>query len=330
MTAVATPPERKLPFAFWWPLLFGALAGLALRLVFSGSPGRPYAAMLGSFIYFSPLIVGAVTVYAAEKVKRRSWGYYFGAPFLANVLFVLGTLGIMVEGLICAIVIIPLFALLGAVGGLAMGLVCRITNWPRSALYSLWALPLVLGAVEPQMAIPARERTVEHSMVIQASPEQVWGEIHNAQAIAPQEVDEALFFRIGVPLPEAGVSQSTPEGRVRTLRMGKSVHFDQVVTDWQENRYVRWTHRYAADSFPPHALDDHVVLGGHYFDVMSTAYELTPRGAATELRVTMAYRVSTPFNWYADPLAKWMLGNLQGVILRFYQRRSEVVTAQRP
>ena len=61
----------------------------------------------------------------------------------------------------------------------------------------------------------------------------------------------------------------------------------------------------------------------HYFDVSSSSYELIPRGAQTELRVRMVYRVSTPFNWYADPLAKWMLGNLEGVILRFYQRRSE-------
>jgi len=259
----------------------------------------------------------------AERVKRRTLVYYVVASFLANCLYVTGTLVIMVEGLICAIVIIPLFALLGCVGGVAMGAVCHLTNWPRHALYGLWALPLILGAVEPSLPLPSLERTVERSLVLQATPERVWHEIHNAQAIRPSEVDEAWFFRIGVPLPEAGVSRDTPEGRVRTLRMGKAVHFDQVATDWQDKRYVRWQHRYSADSFPPHALDEHVVLGGHYFDVSSSSYELIPDGAQTELRVRMVYRVSTPFNWYADPLAQWMLGNLEDVILRFYQRRSE-------
>ncbi|NRF71455.1 SRPBCC family protein [Aquincola sp. S2] len=320
------PPARGpkfLPFSRGWPLLAGVLAGIALRLVFSGKPGDPYATMLGSFIYLVPMLVGAVTVYAAERLGRRSFGYYLWAPFVANVFFVFGTLLILIEGLICAIVIVPLFALLGSIGGLAMGVVCRITNWPKQTLYGLWALPLLLGAVESQLPLPTRERAVEASRLIQASPETVWRHIHDARAIQPHEVDAAFFFRIGVPLPEAGISKLTPEGRVREIRMGKAVHFEQVVTEWEEQRHVRWVHRYTADSFPRHALDDHVVLGGHYFDIHTIAYRLVPRGPATELQLRMEYRVSTPFNWYADPLARWMLENFEDVLLRFYQRRSE-------
>lgn len=322
----ATPdadPLRVLPFSRWWPLLAGVLAGLLLRLVFSGQPGNAYAAMMGSFIYLSPIVVGAVTVYVAEKASRRSWAYYFWAPFVANIFFVLGTLLIMVEGLICAVVIVPLFAVVGSFGGLTMGLVCRATNWPRPTLYGLWALPLILGAVEAHIPVPQRDNAVEHAILIQAPPERIWQEIHDARAIQPGEVEAARFFRIGVPLPQAGISQASASENVRVITMGKDVHFEQVVTDWQENRYVRWTHRYAADSFPKYALDDHVVLGGHYFDITSTAYKLTPRGNATELHVRMDYRVSTPFNWYADPLSKFLLTNFESVLLQFYQHRSE-------
>jgi hypothetical protein len=105
--------------------------------------------------------------------------------------------------------------------------------------------------------------------------------------------------------------------------MGKSVHFEQVVTEWRENRLMRVKYRYQPDSFPPYAMDEHVVLGGHYFDVKSTAYVLTPKGAATELAIQMEYRVSTPFNWYADPFAHALLENFEAVILEFYRRRSE-------
>ncbi|MEO8020268.1 SRPBCC domain-containing protein [Polaromonas sp.] len=317
-------PLRVLPYSRWWPLAAGVLAGLLLRLVFSGKPGNAYAAMMGSFIYLSPVVVGAVTVYVAEKASRRSWAYYFWAPFVANIFFVLGTLLIMVEGLICAVVIIPMFALVGSIGGLTMGLVCRATNWPRPTLYGLWALPLILGAVETHIPVPQREHAVEQTMLIQATPERIWQEIHDARAIQPGEVDAAWFFRIGVPLPHAGISQTSPSDNIRVITMGKDIHFEQVVTDWQENRHVRWTHRYAADSFPKYALDDHVVLGGHYFDITSTAYSLTPRGNATELHVRMDYRVSTPFNWYADPVSKFLLTNFESVLLRFYQHRSEV------
>ena len=105
--------------------------------------------------------------------------------------------------------------------------------------------------------------------------------------------------------------------------MGKSIHFDQVATDWHENRYVRWIYRFEKDSFPPNALDDHVTIGGHYFDLLDTAYTLTPAGPqTTELRITMHYRVSTQFNWYADGVARFLIGNFEEVILDFYRRRA--------
>jgi hypothetical protein len=323
VTVIDPPPLRTLPFSAWWPVLLGALAGVLLRLVFSGKPGHAYAPMLGAFIYCSPLMVGAVTVYAAERVARRSWGYYFWAPFLANLFYVGGTLLIMVEGLVCALLILPMFALLGATGGLIMGAVCRITDWPARVLHVFWALPLVLGAVENQLPLPQHERMVERVLLIDAPPQRIWQEIHTARHIRPEEVKHALLFRVGVPLPEAGVSETVNGERVRHISMGKAVHFDQVVTDWDENRKVAWVHRYAADSFPPYALDEHVVLGGHYFDITHTSYELTPREGGTELRLRMGYRVSTPFNWYADPLARLMLGNIESVLLQFYRGRAE-------
>lgn len=315
--------KRLLPFSRLWPLLLGAAAGVLMRLVFVGKPGNAYAPMMGAFIYLAPVIVGAVTVYAAEKIERRSWRYYLVAGFFANVFFVLGTLLIMIEGLICGIVIIPLFSILGAMGGLAMGMVCRMTSWPKQTLYTLWALPILLGALETQVRLPEHIRSVEHVQLIQAPPERVWAEIHAARDIRPDEMGRAWFFRIGVPLPHAGVSRESGSERLRTLTLGKQVHFDQVVTDWTENRHVRWKHRYTQDSFPPYALDEHVVLGGHYFDITTTEYRLTPEGDATQLAVRMEYRVNTPFNWYAGPMARLLLRNFEEVVLDFYRRRSE-------
>jgi hypothetical protein len=73
--------------------------------------------MAGGFIFCAPLAVGALTVYLAERRERRSWGYYFYAPFLATMLFVAGSLLVMIEGIICAIVIVPMFAVLAGSAG---------------------------------------------------------------------------------------------------------------------------------------------------------------------------------------------------------------------
>ena len=74
-----TDPLDRLPFSGWWPLVAGALSGIALRLVFMGKPGGIYAAMMGSFIYLAPLLVGIVTVCMAERRKRRSWAWFFAS-----------------------------------------------------------------------------------------------------------------------------------------------------------------------------------------------------------------------------------------------------------
>jgi hypothetical protein len=315
--------ETVLPFPNWYPVIAGALAGIALRLLFYGEPGGPYAAMMASFIYLAPAFVGATTVYLAERKYRRTWAFYFWAPFLANVFFVLGTLVILIEGLICAIVIVPVFSVIGMVGGVIMGIVCRVTKWPRHALYSFAVLPLVLGGFEDGVETPTRRGSVERTVLIRAAPEAVWRQIMDARDIAPEEMGNAWIFRIGVPLPLAGVVETSANERVRKIRMGKDVHFDQVFAESRENEYVRWNYRLYPDSFPPYALDDHVVVGGYYFDVHDTSYTLTRTDVGTELKVNMGYRVTTQFNWYAEPLARNLLENFESVVLEFYRHRSE-------
>jgi hypothetical protein len=313
-----------LPLSGWYPVLAGALCGIGLRLVFAGDPGNAYAPMSLSFIALAPLAVGAVTVYMAERTERRGWSYYFMAGILANALFILGTLMILVEGMICAILIFPLFAMYGALGALLMGAMCRAGNWPKNGVFGFAILPLALGGGAPQVGSETFLGEEERTILIAATPAVIWQQLHNTRDIQASEVDKAWMYRIGVPLPQSGVTRTTPNGHERTITMGKSIHFTQVASEWEENRRVRWAYRFDADSFPPHALDDHVRIGGHYFDLVDTVYTLTPKGAGrTELKVSMQYRVSTQYNWYTTRVAQLLIGNLERVFLDFYAHRAE-------
>jgi len=314
---------RRLPFSGWWPVGCGALAGLLLRFVYSGLPGNAYSAMLSSFIVGSPLLVGVVTVYVAELEERRTWTYYFVAPVLGTALYVVGSLALLIEGWICAILIIPVFALLGGLAGLAMGAFCRMTNWPRQHVVScIVLLPLLGGAFEHHVPNADRERTQTRELFVAATPGQVWRELVDTRDIESGEVKSAWMYRIGVPLPTAGAGEFRAGEHLRHITMGRGRRFDQVAVEWRENQRVSWRYRFDQDSFPPGALDDHVRIGGEYFDLGDTTYELRPEGDGTHLTVHMRYRVSTHFNWYAGPVADLLVGDFAEKILDFYGRRA--------
>jgi len=320
-----SPPEDAfLPYSRWWAVGLGAAAGLLMRLLFWGSPGEPFSAMLSSFIVGSPLVVGVVTVYLAERVERRGWRYYFAAPALATVLYVAGSMLILIEGWICAIVIIPLFALVGGLAGLLMGAICRVTRWPRGPFVScVAALPMLGGSFEHRIPTEQSLRTQEREVFIAAPPEAVWRTLMDTRDIRPEEVDGAWMYRIGVPTPHDGISEFSGGERLRHITMGKGVRFDQVAVEWQENQRVTWHYRFTPESFPAGALDDHVRVGGEYFDVRESSCELTAVPGGTRLRMRMSYRVSTHFNWYAAPVADFIIGDFTEVILDFYARRAQ-------
>jgi hypothetical protein len=324
MRSAHTDPVRSLPFSKWWPVIAGALCGVLLRLIFWGTPKYPWNAMHPGFICFAPLAVGAVTVYVAELSERRSWGYYLFAGMLANVLFVIATMVFLIEGLICAFLIVPLFAVYGAVGAVLMGAICRSTNWPKKpAVHGFAVMPLLLANLIPVGAGEPYFGVIERTLVVNADAPAIWRQLLDIRDIKKAEVGQAWMYRIGVPTPVAGVTSVTPEGLVRDVRMGKGIHFRQHSTQWETNRYVRWTYQFSDDSFPPGALDEHVKIGGQYFDVVDTEYVLKPVGRqATALTVRMHYRVSTQFNWYAKFLASGLIGNFEEVILGLYARRS--------
>lgn len=312
------------------PLACGALVGIAMRLLYSGKPDYPYHAMMKSFFLLVPLVVGAVAVYVAERARRRGWWNYFWIGASANALFVLGCLLITIEGLICAVLAVPLFFLLGGLAGLAMGAVCRWTRWPRPTMYGFAALPLLLGGVEQYLPVPRAVDSVERSCVVPATREAIWQYLTIAEKIRPSEIGGAWMYRIGVPLPLSAVTETAAGTEIRHITMGKGIHFDQVAAEWEPNQRVRWLYRFSDDSFPAGAFDDHVKIGGAYFDVLDTEYSLRDVKGGTELRVRMSYRVSTAINWYARPIAAFLVGNFEEAALSFYAHRAETPNPRTP
>jgi hypothetical protein len=313
-----------------WKVFFaGAGYGLLMRLLFgmatflnTSSPSSPSGPMLLSFVMAVPLLIGAYTVYAS-RLHASSLGFALFAPWLPTLCFVAGTALLLIEGSICIAMALPIFLMMASVGGLLAWLVLK-TMVPRpGAVNALLLLPLLAGYGETQLPLPQAVSQSRSSIYIASKPEVVWGYINHAVDIQPAEMQGGLAYMIGVPYPLEAITQVEGGQRVRKLRWAKDVHFDEPITAWDENRFIRWTYAFRPESFPPGSLDDHVLIGGKYFDLVDTSYRLVPEGEGTRLEIDVHYRVSTHFNWYSGWWGRVLVDDSAAAILRFYKYRSE-------
>jgi hypothetical protein len=308
--------------------LAGAGYGLLMRVGFEGifrgdgAGNSAMSVMMVSFVVLVPLLIGALTVYFGGEHRGKLW-FALLAPAIPVLAFIAGTAVLLIEGSICIAMASPLFVALGAVGGFSMWVLLRLYQPRRSTMLGVLALPLLFGAVETRAPLPDRVQASTGSIQVDAPPERVWQLINHAVDIRPDEMRDGLAYRIGVPFPLSAHTVAPGVGGTRELRWDKGVSFDEPITAWEENRYIRWDYRFGPDSFPAGALDEHVVIGGRYFDLRDTSYRLTPNAGGTRLDIHVTYRVSTNFNWYAGPLGRLLIDDAAHTILAFYKHRAE-------
>lgn len=306
--------------------LAGAAYGLAMRIGFGLSwykaADSASGVMLSSFVFGVPLLVGALSVFLMPAGLRTLLRSTF-VPVAPILLFVGATAVLLLEGSICIVMALPIFVLTAMLGGFVTGLLLLAVQ-PRPATFgAVLLLPLALGALERDVEPRDEYRQSRASVHIDAPPAAIWHLINNARDIRPEEMQQGLAWRIGVPLPREAVTVPDGERRVRKLRWDKGVHFDEPILVWEENRLIRWRYVFAPDSVPAGALDDHVAIGGRYFDLVDTAYRLTPEAGGTRLDIEVNYRVSTSFNAYAGWWARLLVDDAAQTILGFYERRAE-------
>lgn len=329
--------EAVLPFSKAKPFLFGALYALCMRildgtlsLVANKLPKLTnfsdvsfLVPMSAAFVLGVPFAVGALTIYYAEKIKPRSFAYYFGAPWVSVFFFLIGVAALYIEGSICIAMAAPIFCLVGSAGGLLAGLVCRLLKQPPRTLQSIALLPILLLFFEPSPASVVKIHKVTVEKYIASSPAVVWHHINNADNIKLSEVPNSMAYFIGAPKPLSGKTIYTEQGFVRKVVWERGVQFDEIITHWDENSFIEWNYKFSPTSFPEGAMDQHVEIGGEYFDLLTTSYRLTPENGGTRLTMTINYRISTAFNWYAEPLAHYLITDTANSLLSFYKGRSE-------
>ncbi len=304
----------------------GSLYGLALRALphFFPAYEAPFV-MTASFTCLMPFAMGFLTVYVAEARQRRRWWIWILLPWLPLAAALAGTVVMLLEGYICVVMFAPVGMVLASAGGLLGGLASRLWQGRRGVTAScVAALPLLFAPWEGYVLHRLDVRTVENVIDIHAPADVVWSNIKRVPAIRADELPTSWSHRIGFPNPVEATLSWEGVGGVRHATFEGGVLFIETVDVWEQDRRLAFSIQAQTDQIPKTTLDDHVTIGGPYFDVLRGEYGLEPMGdGITRLHLSSRHRVSTDFNWYAHLWTDAVMSDLQKRILFVVRARCE-------
>ena len=317
-----------------WRMLFegiglGTLYGVTLR-VGMNVPQRLWwlrdaaGVMTVAFLVLGPIMMGFLVVRRAERGGRIPIALWFGAPIL-SVTLMMGILMLFAwEGAICVLMALPIAWVFGAIGGVLGGLSVRFSKISGRTTACVAVLPFLLAPLEARLTAPTQTRTVASQIVIHAPAATVWRNIERVPAIAPSELHETWAQRIGFPRPIEATLSYEGVGGVRHASFERGLMFVETVTAWQAEQRLAFGIKADTANIPPTTLDEHVTIGGRYFDVLDGEYRLEPlANGDTLLHLTSHQRLSTDFNGYAGLWTDAVMQSLQTSILAVIQHRCE-------
>ena len=100
--------------------------------------------------------------------------------------------------------------------------------------------------------------------------------------------------------------------------------FLETVTTWVPNNTLAFTIKADTAQIPPTTLDEHVTIGGRYFDVLRGEYRIEPiANGDIRLRLSSEERLSTDLNPYVAFWSDAVMRSIQQNILQVVEHRCE-------
>lgn len=305
-------------------VLAGVAYGLVSRLAFGGGRITGYGAMTVAFIVLVPIAVGFLTVALAGTGARRTRSAA-ALPAVTSIACLAFVLAAGMEGLICVVLIAPVFLLFAGVGGVLGGGMRRRARSRRmyaSSLATVLLLPYAAAPLEGRLPLPDTRRVVDTRVIVRADAETVWRNLIRPTGIRPEENRTRLAHRIGFPRPVTATLSHEGVGGSRYAVFERGVMLRETVTEWVPGRRMAFTIDPA--NIPARSLDEHVTVGGPFFDVIDGEYEIVPlEGGRVELRLVTTHRLSTHFNAYAGFWTDLLLRQIQENLLHIVRTRAE-------
>ena len=281
------------------------------------------------FLLLIPMALGAVTAHFTPASASYAWRAVWG-PLTTVLLFLATSLLFRLEGMICVLIIFPLFLFTSWLGA-ALYLILTRDKPNQNKTYTLAAfalLPFLLAPIEGLFTTPTDYRRVENTVVIAAPAAVVWRNIVRVAPIQAADLGSSVVDRLGFPRPVEATVTHEGVGGVRRATFERGVEFIETVDVWEPRRRLSFSIVPNTATIPPTTFDEHVTVGGRFFDVLRGTYELEPAGPGrTRLILYSQQRLSTRLNPYAGLWTDFVMSEIQLRILSVIQRRCEAEDA---
>jgi len=300
------------------------LYAVILRLVFGVKTwDELFSVMSVTFLFLLPTIVGALTVYLSkvENVKRLT--YRFFIPWIPIFLFLLITILLSIEGWACWIMILPVFLLAASIGGLIGGYL-KLRKHNNLNISILVLFPFLFSPIEKLIDTIPGTYKADTYIDINAPAEKIWDNVTRVKEI-PLNLDKGyLTSFLGFPRPVKAELNFEGVGAYREAIFTKGLIFHETVTEYIDNKKMVFNIKAYPHEIPSTTMDEHVVIGGDYFDVLTGTYEIEKlKNGLNRLHLYSYFKMNTTFNFYAGIWGKLIMKDIQNNILQIEKKRAE-------
>lgn len=277
------------------------------------------------YVFGLPLVLGAIPVMLSTKAQLKSFLEYLIVPWITVISFIYLALVSGYEGFICLVIIVGPFVLLGSLGAFIFRLIkLRSKGDDSKRLYISLALPLFILFFESLVTPTDYFGTVTTKMIVYADQQTVWEGIKNVKSISADEIQPHFIHQIGIPKPLNGELDFEGIGATRSITWEKGLAFKEVVTNWDEGRGFTYDIVVNPNDIPPKTLDEHVMVGGQYFDAVRGSYSIRTIGDfEQEVTLTSTYRITSTVNFYGKFWTNFIFDDFHEMILEVVKERCE-------
>jgi len=191
-------------------------------------------------------------------------------------------------------------------------------------MIALLVMPILASPIEGRFH-PEAKHTVTLSQIEIAAPRDiVWKNIIRVPKIAKSEIPLSLSVLMGFPDPIEATLSREGVGGIRRASFEGNVLFTETIDTWEEGRKVSFSIVPNTAEIPPTTMDEHMIVGGKYFNVLRGTYEIEELGGGRCLLKLSSHHVATTdLNLYADLWGRVLMNDIQYRILKVIRARCE-------